>query len=108
MEKQADGKVHIEDPMGEIKHLGGEPEGKKEESANARAAAMKEANVKPGGIQHVEAAPPAQPAPNEAAVEAALEAAAAQKKVAQEAAAPAEAPPQPQPQAQAADGSEWS
>jgi hypothetical protein len=111
MKKQADGKVHIDDPMGEIKQLGGEPQGKKEDSANARAAAMKEAAVKPGGIQSVEAAPPAQPAPGEAAIEAAIEAA-AQQKAAKEAAAPAEAPPQAQAQAQAqasaADGSEWS
>ena len=111
MEKQADGKVHIEDPMREIKQLGGEPMGNKEDSANARAAAMKEAAVKPGGIQHVEAAPPAQPAPGEAMIEAAIEAAGHQK-AAKEAAAPAEAQPQAQAQAQApapaADGSEWS
>jgi len=93
--------------LGEIKQLGGEPKANREDSANARAAAMKEAGVEPGDIQHVEAAPPAHPAPNEAAVEAAIEAAAQQKAV-KEAAAPAEAQPQAQAQAQAADGSEWS
>jgi hypothetical protein len=80
----ADGKVHIEDPKGEIKQLGGDPKGKPADSANARAAAMKEAAAgPPGGLQGA-------PAAHEAAA-------------AKEKAAPAEAPAKAQ-----ADGSEWS
>ena len=82
--KEADGKAHIQDPKGEMKQLGGEPKGKLADSANARAAAMKEALPKPP--DDVQDAP------------AAHEAAAAQERP-----VPAEAHAKAQ-----ADGSEWS
>ena len=62
MNKDTDAKIHIEDPMGELPHLDSElkaePKGNPADSANARAAAMKDGagSPPPAGVQGAPAA----------------------------------------------------